>query len=277
MLLFSLPTVGLKHPAVQAARALHSPAARSDQGRYLIEGENLLAVALASEVVMTTAFFAQGAEEQWADLALALQAREVPCYRVSRGVLRKILGTGYETAVASAAVVERLAFVEEALFAQPEPLLVVGERLQDPLNVGVLVCTADAVGATALMFTTDGADPFSRRAVRSSTGSILRLPVGFTADLPGKLRNWQDRGVRVIATSAHADTDYWEVDFTGPCAVVVGNETTGLSPAVRDLAQVTVRIPMRGGAHSLNVAVAAGIVLYERVRQQASKGRPGGE
>jgi TrmH family RNA methyltransferase len=150
--------------------------------------------------------------------------------------------------------------------------LLVGERIQDPRNVGVLVRTADAWGLGAVAFTEGSADPFSRGAVRSSTGSILRVRVTTEAGAGELLKGVRERGLRIVGASAAAERPCWEVDMRPSCAVVVGNEATGLSEEARRQCDVVARIPMYGGAHSFNVTVAAGILLYEARRQREAGG-----
>ncbi len=95
----------------------------------------------------------------------------------------------------------------------------------------------------------------------------MYLPVGRFSNLPSTLTRLKERRFRVISTSAHAERCYWEADLRGPIVLVLGNESLGVSGEVRALADDEVHIPMLGTAHSLNVAVAAGILLYECVRQ----------
>ena len=96
----------------------------------------------------------------------------------------------------------------------------------------------------------------------------MYLPVGRFSNLPSTLTRLKERQLRVISTSAHAERCYWEADLRGPIVLVLGNESLGVSDEVRALADDEVHIPMLGTAHSLNVAVAAGILLYECVRQR---------
>jgi tRNA G18 (ribose-2'-O)-methylase SpoU len=204
------------------------------------------------------------------DLATRLKEREVPAHRLSQGLLFKILGTGYETSTTALAIVRRPLAKENPLPPASEGrMLVVGERLQDPRNVGVLVRTTDAVGAPALVLSEDCPDPTSRPAVRSSTGSILSLPVHQPPDLWANLEQLRRDGYKLVATSAAAPQTLWQADLTGPACFLFGNETEGLSSTLRQAADLYVTIPMQGGAHSLNVTVAAGIVLYEALRQRS--------
>ncbi len=205
-------------------------------------------------------------------LEAACAAQRVPLYLLSAGLLAKMVGTGYETAVTALAVVGQRLIAEQDLLSADQALLLVGERIQDPRNVGVLVRTAEASGCAALLLSADSAEPFSRAAVRSTTGSILRLPLCVAPDLPATLERLKERGTRIVATSARAPVlAYDAVLSERPLALVVGNETEGIGDATRTAASDFVALPMAPqGASSLNVTVAAGVLLYEAVRQRRS-------
>jgi TrmH family RNA methyltransferase len=255
----------IKHPAVKAARLLNQSAGRAASQQYLIEGADMARLALDSGARIVSVFVSDVVDEELS-LIERLRERGVPTFRVGRGLLFKIVGTSYETAINAVAVVEQNLIGERRL--PTDDLIVVGEDLQDPRNLGMFIRTADAAGAKALVLSRAAADPFSRAAVRSTTGSILRLPILLTDAIPSVLHNLREQGVKIISTSAHAPTIFWNADLTGRCAVVFGNETSGVSAEAQAVADLNVTIPLLGGAHSLNVAVAAGVVLYERVRQQ---------
>ena len=256
----------IKHPAVAEARRSARPSGSTPPSCFLVDGRKMVDQALDADATVESVFFLDPPGELF-DRARRAGA---DCHIVSRGVFFKLLGLGYETAADVLAVIRR---------AESHPLpdspaagfrTVVGERIQDPRNVGVIVRTADAAGLRSAVFSADSADPFSRAAVRSTTGSIFRVPLTLTADLPGALSALRAAGVRVIGTSAAARTPCWQVDLSPPCAIVLGNETVGLSAEAAGVCDTMVTIPMSGGAHSFNVTVAAGILLYEWTRQSGS-------
>lgn len=275
----SSPVSGIKHPAFQQALALTRPAGRAETGRYLVEGADLVRQALTAPAATVESVFAlTGAAAN--ELFPACAARNVPLYVVgSAGLLAKLVGTGYETAVAAVAVVRQNAVAPTDLLAAAaapqHALILAGERIQDPRNVGVLIRTAEAAGCAGLLLSSDSAEAFSRAAVRSTTGSILRLPLSQSPDLPAELERLRAAypGLRVVATSARAEQLAWDADLSArPLVLLVGNETEGVSAAARDIATDFVRLPMApGGASSLNVTVAAGVLLYEAVRQQQAE------
>jgi TrmH family RNA methyltransferase len=267
------PVSGIKHPAYQDALALTRPSGRAETGRYLVEGADLVSQALASPSPVFVVFALPGEADA---LAAPCAARKAPLYVLgSSGLMGKLVGTGYETAVTALAIVGQRRVSPDALITDHggNALVLAGERIQDPRNVGVLVRTAEAAGCAGLLLSSDSAEPFSRQAVRSTTGSILRLPVSLSDDLPGALAGLRERhGAPIIATSARAEHLAWEADLSRrPLVIVVGNETEGISDAVRHAASSFIRLPMApNGASSLNVTVAAGVLLYETVRQAST-------
>jgi 23S rRNA (uridine2479-2'-O)-methyltransferase len=158
-------------------------------------------------------------------------------------------------------------------------LVVVFDRPSTPGNIGTVVRSADAFGASAVVVAGHAADPFDPKAVRASTGSLFALPViraDSTREVLDQVESWRSGGlpVELVATDEHGSVDVADYDLTGPRVLLIGNETTGLSAGWRDAADVTVRIPITGAASSLNAASAASVVLYEAVRQRHQGMRP---
>ena len=145
-------------------------------------------------------------------------------------------------------------------------VVVVLDRIASPGNLGTIIRTADALGAHAVVTVGHSAHPYDPQAVRASTGSLFAVPV-VAADGVDELETFcRQRGLTIVATDEAGAVDLADAELTPPCAVLLGNETVGLSRGLRDLADVTVRIPIGGAASSLNVAVAAGIVLHDLAR-----------
>ncbi|HVS84833.1 MAG TPA: RNA methyltransferase [Gaiellaceae bacterium] len=158
------------------------------------------------------------------------------------------------------AVVERPRTPLAALAPGAEPLVAVAVAIERPGNLGTIVRTACAVGAHALVVADPRTDLFHRDVVRGSVGAVFRLPCA-TASTSEALAWLRELGIRVVATAPSAPTPYWGVEYTGAVAVVLGGERHGLPAAWLDAADERVAIPMPGPVDSLNVAVAAGVVL----------------
>jgi RNA methyltransferase, TrmH family len=262
---------GIKHPAYRDALALTRAGGRAATGRYLVEDADTVAQALAADAATLYAVFAT--PEATPALEAACVARQVPLYVLGAGLLTKLLGTGYETSASAVAVVGQRIVPPEILLDAPAPLILCGERIQDPRNVGVLVRTAEAAGCAGLLLSDDSADPFSRQCVRSTTGSVLRLPVSLTPDLPAALADLRGRGATVVTASGEAARSAYAADLTTrPLVIVVGNEQDGVTDPAMAAADFDVSLPLApGGADSLNVTVAAGALVYEAIRQAMAK------
>ena len=150
----------------------------------------------------------------------------------------------------------------------PNPLVIVTEDVEKPGNVGAILRSADAVGASAVI-AAGGTDLFNPNVIRASVGTVFSMPVA--AAPAGEVVTWlREHGVRVVATRVDADRLHVDADLTGPVAVVLGSEAEGLSDAWRTSDVESVRLPMAGVADSLNVSVAAAVLLYEAWRQRRS-------
>jgi tRNA G18 (ribose-2'-O)-methylase SpoU len=262
----------VKHPAVEAARRSLGQLGREPATAFLADGHSLVAQALASSLVVEKLFFLHPVTGEEEALLARARLAQRECLVASKGVFFRILALGYETSVRVLAVVHRPQPPDAAELVGGGGCVLVGEDIQDPRNVGVLIRTADAWGLPCTIFSQQSADPYCRASVRSSTGSVFRVPVVQAAHLPTYLERLRDRGLRIIGTSAQAPQRCWDTDLTGPCALVLGNESVGISEEVRAVCGEVVSIPLRGGAHSFNVTVAAGILLYERDRQAQRRG-----
>jgi TrmH family RNA methyltransferase len=148
------------------------------------------------------------------------------------------------------------------------PLLLVMHGINNPVNVGAILRTAEAAGATGAITTVNSSDPFSPKALRGAMGSAFRLPIWTKTDY-GEVLAWcAESEIKTVCADVRASIAYTEMDWTGAKAIVVGPESTGLTPDEVAAASAVVRIPMRGQVESLNVGVAASILLYEAARQR---------
>jgi TrmH family RNA methyltransferase len=168
------------------------------------------------------------------------------------------------------AIAARPAWTLEQVFERHPPLVVVAADVQEPGNVGAIVRSAEGCGATGVVFCGASADPFGWKALRGSMGSVFRLPTAVapgTGEVFGAARR---HGVRMAATRPRGGLSPRGVDLRQPIAFVLGGEGPGLAPSVLDAADLCVSLPMAGRVESLNVAVAAALLVYEASRQRAT-------
>lgn len=159
----------------------------------------------------------------------------------------------------------------ENLKPPPDSLVLVVEAIEKPGNLGTMLRTADAAGAAAVVVADPATDPFNPNVVRASLGSLFTVPLAVGS--AGEVMAWLgETGFAPVVTSPAAGVSHWEACYAGPVALVIGSEQYGLSDRWLDGRYVAVRIPMAGTADSLNASTAAGIVLFEAVRQRAVQG-----
>ena len=154
----------------------------------------------------------------------------------------------------------------------PPPLIVVLDEVEDPQNVGAILRTMDAVGATGLVRQTRRAAPLDGAAAKASAGAVHHVPVAEVVNIARAVEQLKAAGVWTIGLDASAAIPYHEWDLTLPAAIVLGAEGHGLRRLVRERCDTVVSIPMRGHVGSLNVSAAAAVVMYEALRQR-SRGR----
>ena len=144
---------------------------------------------------------------------------------------------------------------------------IIVDRLQDPGNMGTIIRTAEGAGVTDIIVSRDSVDPYSPKVVRSAMGSLFRMKISISDDLVGDIRALREKGVKVCGTHL-SGVEFYDEDFSGDIAFLIGNEGSGLSDEVSAEADTLLRIPMEGQVESLNAAVSAAVVMYEVLRQR---------
>lgn len=250
-----------KNPTIKALKSLSTRKGREAEGRFLVEGEVMLREALGCGLVIRDLLV----EEGRAGEAAPFEAAGARCFAVPGALLAAVCDTKTPQGIC-------------ASFDIPSPLplerapkrVVALDGTQDPGNVGTVWRTADAAGFEGLLLGAGCADPLSPKVQRAAMGSGFRVPYMTTDDLPAALGDLRERGWSVIASDLKGADFYRRPDPGERFALVIGNEARGISDAVREAATTLVKLPMRGGAESLNAAVAAGIMMYELMRERGT-------
>jgi TrmH family RNA methyltransferase len=260
------PITSTRNPIVRRFRL----AAAGDPPELLLaDGQKLVRDALDAKLPITEAAVSPRllASEAGRDLKRRLERDAGRVHDCSDELLARL--SQLTTPQGVVAIVRRPAYALEDL-APPGsvPLIVVAAGVRDPGNLGALVRTAESAFATGLIALAGSADPFRDKAVRGSAGSVFRLPTlgGVTLDAFAAFA--RAHRLQIVAAESEGGTDPWDTDLRGPLALLVGAEGAGLPPQAAAIAARRVRIPMAPGVESLNVAVAAGVLLYEARRQR---------
>lgn len=252
----------LQNPLVKQMRKLHQAKERRQQQLFLVEGTHLLEAACTAGHAFRALCHTQAWQERYPGLWREASQRAERVELVSPEVLRAIA-----TTVEPDGVVATLSRI-----APPAPsfqtLGLVLQTIQDPGNLGTLIRTCGAVGADGLLLSQDCVDPDHPKVLRASAGQWFQVPIAIHADLETEIRQYQQRGMQVIATLPGATQTYWDIDLCQPSLILLGNEGGGLTAPLANLADLAVTIPQKAGVESLNVAIAAALILYEAKRQR---------
>lgn len=270
----SLPTIqitGRNARFQQYEALLTNRQKRQRLGQFLVHGVRPITAAVAQGWDIRALLHSGAATSDWARglLAGGVAAEVV---RLAPDLLRE-LGEKDEDAPELIAVVGIPPDDLGRIRVGAGGVVVVLDRPTSPGNLGSLVRSADALGVAGVIVTGHAADLYDAKAVRASRGSLFAIPA-VRSGSPAAVLGWlRDRGLTVVGTAEDAAAVVWDHDFSGPTALVVGNETSGMSAFWAQACDATVRIPMTGSASSFNATVAASITLYEIARQRGTTGQ----
>jgi len=255
------------NPVVKRVRALADRRTRRRENAFVVEGVAPVWQAIESgarvEVLLVAPDLLR--DSPAAQLVVEQEQRGTPVARLTAELFGRISGRDGPAGLA-AVVQSRLARLEDLSVGDGTVLVAVHE-VANPGNLGTIVRTADALGASGVVLVGESTDPFSPQAVKASMGSLFAVPLAHEPSLD-RLLDWAvATGVATVTTSARGAVPLADAVFAAPLMVVLGSERTGLPPEVLARGSTAVAIPMLGRASSLNLAVAAGIMLYEVRRQ----------
>ena len=257
----------VSNPIVKAAAELKQKKYRTEQQAFLVEGMRSVEEAVNCGIVKQL-FVLKGtktASARQTAIIAAAAAEGVELYEVTEPVMKKIADT--ETPQALTAVVARQSAALEELAAAGGIVLVL-DRIGDPGNLGTMIRTGEGAGIAGVILSKDTVDLYNPKTIRSTMGSIYRVPHVISESLMETVEELKQKGVYVIATHLRGVKEYQELEYDGWTGVLIGNEGNGLSEALVDLADELVRIPMEGSVESLNAAIAAALFMYEMKRKR---------
>lgn len=231
---------------------------REKEGLFVIEGEKLVEEGLPYAKFILYS--------QNLPIVLKAQAQNVPTFQVSRVVMEKISSVETPPGVIGVARIRNWN-IENAV-KEKNPLVLFAVEIQDPGNLGTMIRVADAVKASGIIVSKGTADQYSPKVVRSTMGSIFRVPIAQSPNISDSIGTLKKLNIKIVGTDINAKKYHWDADLSGPTAILIGNESAGLSQEDLNNCTETVKIPMPGGAESLNAAQAATLILYEALRQR---------
>jgi TrmH family RNA methyltransferase len=255
---------------IKQLRALSEPKQRKKEKAFLIEGVKMVEEALRDQLGVRMVVAAPSLVQHHGKGVLKLaESRQAPILWVSDKLMDSLAES--KTPQPVMAVVGMKQHSEESLLAHDAGLIVIAHQLQDPGNLGTIIRTAEAAGASGLALASPSVDPYNPKAVRASMGSILRLPIVHIADTAQFIQRCKDQSFQTVATVLTGKKLHYDIDLKNATVVILGQEGAGLPQQLMDGIDHQVRIPMTSTIDSLNVATAAAVILYEAVRQRMEK------
>jgi TrmH family RNA methyltransferase len=256
-----------QNPRVQALVRLRDRAEREARGLFLVEGLRELSRALERKIPVSEIYFCpsmfRGVEA--AELVTRARLDGVDCCELGEAAFEKV--SGREGPDGMIAVAKTWECSLAGLKLSAKPLLLIAESVEKPGNLGALLRTADSAGCDALIICDPITDVFNPNVVRSSQGAVFSMPIAVASS--AEVVAWlKAKGVSSLATTPAATKSFWDVDYRRPSALLLGSEKDGLSDLMLKSADEKISIPQAGLSDSLNVSMAAGIVLFEAVRQR---------
>ena len=233
---------------------------RKADGLFVVEGRREVEHCLAAGYTICTAFVC----EEIADVSLSLP-QGIEIVSVGRNVYERIAYRGGTEGIV--AVVDTKKITLGDLKLSSSPLIVVLESVEKPGNLGAVLRSADAAGADAVIVCDPLTDLYNPNLIRSAVGAIFTVPC-VACSTEECIAFFKEKGIKILTAQLQDSHLYYDTPMTGPTAIVMGTEATGLTPQWRRAADAHIRIPMLGQLDSLNVSVSAAILLYEAVRQR---------
>lgn len=232
---------------------------RNKQKKYLIEGFRLVEEALKAKANIETIFYIEDIEEKAINIINKYNYKG-KIFKLNKSLFLEICETENPQGLLAVVLMNNTNAVLNGEF------YLLCDKVQDPGNLGTIIRTAHASGIDGVILTKGTVDIYNDKTIRSTMGSIFYVPIIQDENL-NVIRELKEKGFSIVATSLEGKNDFFDEDLTGRVVITVGNEGNGVSQEVYDISDKKVKIPMPGGAESLNVGVATSIILYERVRQ----------
>lgn len=239
---------------------------RQESGQFMVEGVRFVEEAIMSGAPVKYCLCSEELHGDRVELILGTMAKKnIKVYMVKGELMGQICDT--ETPQGIAAVIEKKDPDIDRLIEDCDFLILV-DRIQDPGNLGTIIRTADAAGAGGVILAEGTVDLYSPKVLRSTMGSIFHVPVVSSLDIIDTIDKMKSNGFKVYVSSLEAAAAYYQEDYRGRTAIVIGNEANGVDSSIILHADRLVKIPMPGQAESLNAAVAGGILMFEVVRSR---------
>jgi TrmH family RNA methyltransferase len=245
-------------------KKLLSRKGRETYGTLLVEGEHLVEEALRAGLSIRSWIVREGnGESKWEKFWTFAEGK---VYRLPPQLFAQLVETESPQGIVVEVGKPKWEEDQLPLYEDRSVTFLLIDAIQDPGNLGTILRTAQAAGVDGVYIGRGTVDPFQGKVLRSSMGAVFHLPL-FFVNLEEAMPALKQKGIKIFGTSPHAGTSHFEVNYPKKVAFLLGNEGRGVAPHLQELVDSSVKIPMPGQTESLNVSITAGVLLYERIRQ----------
>lgn len=233
---------------------------RKQKNQFIVEGIRSINEVISSSYKIEYLLYSDKFEDKIETFLKDEKTKDIQFYNVTNDVLKLLCSTETPQGIVAIVNIKKFNIVDEL-----NGFYVLVDKVQDPGNIGTIIRSAHASGAKGVILTKGTVDVFNDKAFRSTMGSIFHIPI--IEDDESFIEKLKDNKFKFVVSSLQTDKNFFEVNLKDNLVICVGNEGNGISKEIYDLADIKVKIPMPGGAESLNVAVASTVMMFEIVRQ----------
>ena len=252
---------------IKHIRKLKDKKYRDESNEYVVEGVKLVEEAVKENAKIKQIIVCEDTTRTYEiPTHIMLEIAKYECISVSDKIFNII--TQVTNPQGIMAIIEKNA--QDAQIDYTQDIIVVLDDVQDPGNLGTILRTVDSIGLNQIIVSKGTADPFNSKVVRSTMGAIFRIKIIEVENLAQAIKEMRKHHFKLMVTSLQTKNSIYDIDFNKKI-IVIGNEANGVSKEIQDMADEKAKIPMLGRTESLNASVAAGVVMYEYVRQKLSK------
>jgi RNA methyltransferase, TrmH family len=252
---------------IKEVKSLKLKKNREEKRLFFIEGERLVGEAVKEKVEICRVFVSSSyiKDITTEKVLKSIEKLEYQVYEISDKLFEEISDT--ESPQGILAVIKMKKYMLSDIFNE-RSFIIILDSIQDPGNMGTMIRTADASGATGIIYSKGCVDLYNPKVLRGTMGSVFHLPIIYCENLFETIKEIKQNNIKVYAAHLKAESNYFNVDMKNNVAIIIGNEANGISDDISTLSDILVKIPMLGKSESLNASIAASLIMYEVVRQR---------
>jgi 23S rRNA (guanosine2251-2'-O)-methyltransferase len=246
----------------------------SDSNEFLIYGVNPVAEILKSDRGVHTIYIQNQTEKHLHNILEIARRKHVPVKAIERDFFDARFDKGHQGIAASVSPKKTIDIddmLDAAFLKKKNPFFLILDCVEDPRNFGAILRVADAAGVDGVVFQSRRAASITPLVYKASAGAVEHVSLSEIVNIKHAASKMKDKDVTIIGAEAGSDKGLWDVDLTGPVALILGSEGEGLRKTVGSMCDILITLPMLGTVNSLNVSVATGVIAYEVMRQRKSR------